>query len=282
ASAPVDLSAYAGQTVQIRFRFDTVDKKNNNFEGWYVDDVRIQQILPHDNYSFTVGTDQNVTVVLESLTGGDINVVLQNAAGTTTLPAGARGATNVDQAIYNFNLPGAGTYNLAITGAVNTAYSLVVVLDAVFDLEANDSSSQARDMNGVVGSLGYLETTTASDWYTVNATSGQTLNFVTSTPGDGSGEPSNSLNPHIELYNSAGKRVATGVALADGRNESIVYKATRGGAYRIRISSEGNTTGEYFLDPIVSSTGEQPRIGPSSAAAAGSLGSQMEMREQDS
>jgi len=37
----IDLSAYAGKTVKIKFRFDTVDKLFNNYEGWYVDDIKL-------------------------------------------------------------------------------------------------------------------------------------------------------------------------------------------------------------------------------------------------
>ncbi|HEX6863534.1 MAG TPA: hypothetical protein VF414_11995, partial [Thermoanaerobaculia bacterium] len=36
-----DLSAYAGSTVQLRFRFDTVDGAYNGFSGFYVDDVTV-------------------------------------------------------------------------------------------------------------------------------------------------------------------------------------------------------------------------------------------------
>ncbi|MBI3330703.1 MAG: hypothetical protein HYZ96_01165 [Candidatus Omnitrophica bacterium] len=37
----IDLSAYLGQTIRLRFFFDTVDALFNNFEGWYVDDVTV-------------------------------------------------------------------------------------------------------------------------------------------------------------------------------------------------------------------------------------------------
>jgi type II secretory pathway pseudopilin PulG len=37
----INLSAYAGQTIQVRFSFDTVDALNNDFEGWYIDDVQL-------------------------------------------------------------------------------------------------------------------------------------------------------------------------------------------------------------------------------------------------
>lgn len=38
----IDISAYAGQTIQIRFHFDTVDTERNEFEGWWIDDVTIE------------------------------------------------------------------------------------------------------------------------------------------------------------------------------------------------------------------------------------------------
>ena len=36
------LSAFSGDTIQVRFSFDTVDGNANNFEGWYVDDVTVR------------------------------------------------------------------------------------------------------------------------------------------------------------------------------------------------------------------------------------------------
>jgi hypothetical protein len=38
---PIDLSAYVGQSVQIRFYFETRDAVLNDHEGWYIDDVSI-------------------------------------------------------------------------------------------------------------------------------------------------------------------------------------------------------------------------------------------------
>jgi subtilisin family serine protease/PKD repeat protein len=37
----LDLAAYQGQTIQLRFSFDTVDSVANGYEGWVIDDVRI-------------------------------------------------------------------------------------------------------------------------------------------------------------------------------------------------------------------------------------------------
>jgi hypothetical protein len=39
--AAVDLTPYAGSTVRIRYRFDTIDAALNYYRGWYIDDVLI-------------------------------------------------------------------------------------------------------------------------------------------------------------------------------------------------------------------------------------------------
>src|SRR5262249_39817936 len=59
------------------------------------------------------------------------------------------------------------------------------------------------------------------DWYSITTIQPQ-LQFETSTPGDGPGEFTNTLNPHIELYDSTGTTlIASGTPLSDGRNEAI-------------------------------------------------------------
>jgi len=86
------------------------------------------------------------------------------------------------------------------------------------------------------------------DWYSVTVIQGQ-LQFETSTPADGPGEFVNTLDPHIELYDSSGATlIATGAPLEDGRNESINVSGLPAPAtYLIRVTGEGNTRGEYFL-----------------------------------
>jgi hypothetical protein len=92
------------------------------------------------------------------------------------------------------------------------------------------------------------------DWYSVTVISGR-LQFETSTPADGPGEFVNTLDPHIELFDSTGATlIATGAPLEDGRNESINLSGLPAPAtYLIRVTSEGDTRGEYFLG-----TGAQP------------------------
>lgn len=47
-SPVLDLSAYAGQTIRVRFHFETVDARNNAFSGWFIDDFTITADPPPD------------------------------------------------------------------------------------------------------------------------------------------------------------------------------------------------------------------------------------------
>jgi hypothetical protein len=88
----------------------------------------------------------------------------------------------------------------------------------------------------------------SDDWYSITLGLGQTsISLETSTPADGPGEFINNLNPHIELYNPGNVLIATGVALADGRNESVLATGLATGTYGVRVNSESLTSGEYFL-----------------------------------
>jgi extracellular elastinolytic metalloproteinase len=39
SSGSISLAAYAGDSIQVRFRFNSVDGVSNNFDGWFIDDV---------------------------------------------------------------------------------------------------------------------------------------------------------------------------------------------------------------------------------------------------
>jgi hypothetical protein len=42
----INLSSYIGHTIKIRFRFATIDALYNNYEGWFIDDVKITADIP--------------------------------------------------------------------------------------------------------------------------------------------------------------------------------------------------------------------------------------------
>ena len=62
----VDLSAYAGKTVRIQFGFNTVDNLNNNYEGWYVDDVQVYYDWPVQNSTMGVRLLEAMVVRFEN------------------------------------------------------------------------------------------------------------------------------------------------------------------------------------------------------------------------
>jgi hypothetical protein len=38
----VDISSYGGGKIRLRFYFNTIDGFYNNYEGWYIDDVKVE------------------------------------------------------------------------------------------------------------------------------------------------------------------------------------------------------------------------------------------------
>ncbi len=74
----VNLAAYAGQTVAIRFWFDTVDSVANAYEGWYVDDI-------------VLGSTPLTAWMTVSATQGTVNPA---ASGTFTVAANVAEAPN--------------------------------------------------------------------------------------------------------------------------------------------------------------------------------------------
>jgi subtilisin family serine protease len=58
--ATFDLSGYVGSTVQLQFDFNTNDRANNNYEGWYIDDVVVTEING-ETYKLELAPDQIAT-----------------------------------------------------------------------------------------------------------------------------------------------------------------------------------------------------------------------------
>jgi len=119
---------------------------------------------------------------------------------------------------------------------------------------------------GAPGTVQLVLQTTPDDWYSITMpATANALRLETSTPGDGPGQFANTLNPVVELYDSTGTiLLASGVAMSDGRNESILANGlTPGGTYKVRVTGQSGTTGEYFLTRTFSGavvTAEIPTI----------------------
>jgi hypothetical protein len=41
SSGNLSLAAFAGDTIRLRFTFNTVDSAANTFTGWFIDDVKV-------------------------------------------------------------------------------------------------------------------------------------------------------------------------------------------------------------------------------------------------
>ena len=75
AKRVVDLTPYTGGNVYVRFFFDTVSRFSNQYEGWYVDDIRVLATSPNQAPlagSQTVSTDEDTDLAI-TLSGSDVD-----------------------------------------------------------------------------------------------------------------------------------------------------------------------------------------------------------------
>ena len=70
-SGPIDLSGFAGQVIQVHFRFDTVDSIANGFMGWLIDDLVVT-----GTSSCTPGTPPNPPAFLNATAAGSSQIDL--------------------------------------------------------------------------------------------------------------------------------------------------------------------------------------------------------------
>ncbi len=76
-SQPIDLSDYAGSVIQLRFGFNTVDYRNNGFDGFYVDDIIIYG--PPCNYTIAGDTNHDCVVdMVDFATMVDLAAMAEN------------------------------------------------------------------------------------------------------------------------------------------------------------------------------------------------------------
>ncbi|MCP3868501.1 MAG: hypothetical protein GY703_10465 [Gammaproteobacteria bacterium] len=140
----LDLSAYSGNTVRIRFRFDTVDKSFNGFRGWFIDD-------------FTISSDAAPELTINQATPGmsrDGDIVAIEGTGFlqgATVQVGATDASVVvifqDRMLIYVPSVVPGTYDVTVTnpgGASSTLTGTLVV--------SNDLAPVVETINPAMGS----------------------------------------------------------------------------------------------------------------------------------
>ncbi len=133
----VDLSAFAGSTIRLRFFFDTVDSLFNNFRGWYVDDVEITG-GGLAAFPAMVETDEDVSVALGIVpVDGEIDEVVIG-----DVPDGAFLSAGTDNGDGTWSLLGEDLDGLTITPPPNSNvdFTLTIVITGVLfgdDVEQN-------------------------------------------------------------------------------------------------------------------------------------------------
>jgi subtilisin family serine protease len=130
-------------------------------------------------------------------------------------------------------------------GVAFDAVSGVAGITRIYQTDVNATTGQGPFSSGLVTEFDMVQS--SDDWYAVDLAAGQRVQFATTTPAGGPGEFANTLDPHIELYDPNGNKVASGTPLLDNRNESITFTAPTAGRYRVRVTGDNGTTGEYFL-----------------------------------
>ena len=173
AQIEADLSGYAGQTVQILFRFDSVDETNNDFEGWWVDDLTVTRsdappITDSDDFSIdlTNKVGQEIDIVLDGQPGADYSgqvLELRSADGLTLFATGVTDpvqsgtdATNYDLGILGYEVLAGGTYTIRVVSdasVVGSEYGLIVTDPLLIESEPNGSGDPLRNLNSTLAGL---------------------------------------------------------------------------------------------------------------------------------
>ncbi|MEE8451130.1 MAG: pre-peptidase C-terminal domain-containing protein, partial [Thermoguttaceae bacterium] len=241
-----------------------------------------------DVYGFTLREGENASIALTALSEGDVALQLLDASGEE-IATGITGATNVDAIIKAFTATEAlrqhdddgdehdddehdddghdrstNTYYVRVSGGADVDYSLLIARNALFDTEANDTLTEAQamgDLDVAFGHVGGSDDT--ADVYSVDVSAGQQIRVSTSTPADLSGEFTNLLDPVLVLYGPSGLVAAEGTALADGRNEELVYAIPDGGEGTYYVMVTG-------ADPVINPDGGEYVIRVEQSSAPGS------------
>ncbi|MCB9135611.1 MAG: pre-peptidase C-terminal domain-containing protein [Anaerolineales bacterium] len=162
----IDLAPYVGQTIRIRFHFETLDARYNGFRGWLIDDLQVADLTPptcapdesgtltygdavsgvicpagdEDVFSFTGSAGDHIGVNVDAQTVGsslDSYLYLLADDGTSVV------AENDDEvpftltdSLLNLTLPWDGTYFLKLrawdhpgAGGTNHFYTMTLSLD---------------------------------------------------------------------------------------------------------------------------------------------------------
>lgn len=173
----LNIAAFDGKVIQIRFSFDTVDGTLNNYEGWYVDDVMVtgQVAGPAANLSPTA--DAGLDQIVADADGNGVEFVTLNGLASF----------DPDGTIAGYEWRSGGTV-LGVTDIVTAGFatgSHTVTLTVTDDMGATDSGDVVITVNAnlpPVANAGLDQTVTDND---VDGVETVTLNGTGSFDSDG-------------------------------------------------------------------------------------------------
>ncbi len=122
---------------------DDRSSDRGKLNGWSIQVTAAQERA--DYYAFSLEDGKIVTLALTATAGGNVHVAIQNLAGAT-LDEGISGPANFHEVI-NFTAPSEGTYYAMITGDAAVEYSLLAILGADLEAEANNDFAAAQNID---------------------------------------------------------------------------------------------------------------------------------------
>ena len=244
AQIEADLTPFAGQLIQVIFRFDSGDATDNNFEGWWIDNVAVTRsgtpMNDVDQYrvDLTEHAGRAVDIVLAGQAGADYSaqtLELWNADETELLATGSPNAgpgtraKNYDLAIAGFHPPAPGAYVVRVTSNAQMAdqvYGLLLSPGVVFDTEPNEESELLRHVGTMASSsMGYLRADAVQTYTDRNAfeANGESLSFEDFESGNVTNSGFKSFSgPLGQASNSAfPEGIVPGVSISSSRSGNL-------------------------------------------------------------
>ncbi len=242
-----------------------IDPYANNFAGnesrtAVLGDIPSAQGSPSSSspfYSFELNQGESTSIALQSLGGENGSFTLLDDEGDV-IGYSSQDASNYTAGLNNFVAPYDGTFYVQISGEPGAKFNLVVTRGADFNTQPANQYPSAQDITATElsgdkklgGVLGYLQSTSGTDYYAVNVNARDNLAFTTTTPSGGPGQFGNTLDTELLLFDANGNLVAIAAGNApDGRNSVIDFTVPSGdaGTWTIAITSPDGTSGEYGL-----------------------------------
>lgn len=187
------------------------------------------------------------TSASSDLTGAQLELIAPDGSVIAQVLGGSTAqADNFDLGLLDVLVPADGVYTIRATGASLGLFNMLVTDGLAFETEMPVEIS--RQLDGFAGGLGYLESSSDVDSYTLTLVSGERFELSTFTPfDDPRHSPLNDLDAKISLFDPNGNLIAMADGeQSDGRNAKLIVDASSDGVYRIDVQSM-NGAGEYIV-----------------------------------